>query len=171
MFHKSNINIMKNKNVHLRPLTPRLPKLPATPGTAATPGTPVTAATPGTPGTAATPGTPPTPVTPDADTMPGSSPAAATGGEDQDKTHLTPSMPSMPGLKGAPNIFSFGKMPGMPKMQNNLQSPDTDPGAFEMSKFFEIQMDHHKRKHLDEKGNCKPHLKEEGFKYYKKYME
>lgn len=73
---------------------------------------------------------------------------------------------------GLPNMPKMvGGMPNMPKMQADLKGPKIDMDAFKMSKFLEIQMDHHKRKHVDEKGDCKPHLKEEGFKYYKKYME
>jgi len=64
----------------------------------------------------------------------------------------------------------MGGMPNMPKMQNVQKMPNINLDNFKMSKFMEEQMDHHKKHHLDENGDCKPHLKKEGFKYYKKYM-
>ena len=61
-------------------------------------------------------------------------------------------------------------MPKMPKMQNMTNMPDTSLEGFDMNTFMADQMEHHKTHHLDENGDCKPHLKEEGLKYMKKFM-
>jgi len=125
-----------------KPAIPVPPKTPATPSIAGTPGTPSTAGVPGTPVTAGPPS---------AGSLPASSPAPV-------GDNAAAKMPKMP------------KMPKLPKMQNTTKMPDTSIDQFAMSKFMEMQMEHHKTHHLDANGDCKPHLKKEGFKYYKKYM-
>ena len=74
-----------------------------------------------------------------------------------------------------PPMPSFPKMQNSVNMQNttNFQSttkmPNVNMDQFKMSKFFEMQMEHHRTHHLEPNGDCKPHLKEEGWKYYEKY--
>ena len=86
--------------------------------------------------------------------MPAASPAPGDGSTPAGKL---PPMPGFPNLKVSTN------------MQNTTKMPNVSMEQFKMSKFYEEQMEHHKRHHLLPNGDCKPHLKEEGWKYFKKF--
>jgi hypothetical protein len=102
--------------------------------------------TPNTPGTPKTPNTPGTPNTPDVGNMPGKSPQMSAG-------------------------TSAAKLPKMPGMSKMPKMPNIGLERFKMAGFMEGQMNHHKKHHLDANGNCNPHLKKEGFKFMKRFMD
>jgi hypothetical protein len=77
-------------------------------------------------------------------------------------------MPDSNKVSGPPKMgggMSSFKFPGLPS------TPNRDGRDFQISDFMEEQMNHHKTHHLDENGNCKPHLKEKGMKFMKDFME
>jgi hypothetical protein len=117
--------------------------VPSPPSPPNTPSLPKTAGTPGTPDTPGLPATPETPIASGTGSMPADSPQMGPG----------------------PMAFDLPAMPSMPPM------PHSGFKGLNMGGIMEKHMEHHKNHHLDENGECKPHLKKVGLEIMKKYME
>ena len=113
------------------------------------------------------PNTPDTPVMPDLAAEPETPNTADTpDARDAEGTGSTPG--DVPQMSIGENAFQLPSMPPMPPMPT---MPTISLEGFKMAGFMEEQMEHHKKHHLDANGDCKPHLKEEGFKFMKKFMD